>query len=85
MTSSKSKGEQFSLRCCGHFNAFRSKKLSLLLLLLSKQVRMIAQSSVLIGMHGAAIASSLHMPVGTKYCCGVIEIFPDGEFKPIKA
>ena len=21
------------------------------------------------------------MPVGTRYCCGVIEIFPEGEFK----
>lgn len=30
---------------------------------------------------GAGIASSIHMPVGTKYCCGVIEIFPEGEFK----
>lgn len=30
---------------------------------------------------GAGIASSIHMPVGTKYCCGVVEIFPEGEFK----
>ena len=26
----------------------------------------------------------MHMPIGTKYCCGVIEIFPEGEFKPIR-
>ena len=30
------------------------------------------------------IASSMHMPIGTKYCCGVIEIYPKGEFSPIK-
>lgn len=27
---------------------------------------------------------TMHMPVGTKHCCGVIEIFPDGEFNNIK-
>jgi hypothetical protein len=26
----------------------------------------------------------MHMPVGTKHCCGVIEIFPNGEFNHIK-
>jgi hypothetical protein len=29
-------------------------------------------------MHGAGIANTMHMPVGTKYCCGVVEIFPQG-------
>ena len=49
-----------------------------------QQVRLVANSSVLIGMHGAGIPASMHMPVGTKHCCGVIEIFPDGEFKSIR-
>jgi hypothetical protein len=26
----------------------------------------------------------MHMPIGTKHCCGVIEIFPEGEFKQIR-
>lgn len=26
----------------------------------------------------------MHMPIGTKYCCGVIEIFPLGEFSQIR-
>lgn len=50
----------------------------------AEQVRLIASSSIVIGMHGAGIASSMHMAVGTKYCCGVIEIFPEGEFKSIR-
>ena len=33
---------------------------------------------------GAGIANSMHMPIGTKYCCGVIEIFPLGEFSQIR-
>lgn len=48
-----------------------------------EQVRLIANSSVIIGMHGSGIANSIHMPVGTTHCCGVIEIFP-GEFQSIK-
>lgn len=49
-----------------------------------EQVRLVHSSSVLIGMHGAGIPASMHMAVGTKHCCGVIEIFPEGEFKPIR-
>ena len=30
------------------------------------------------------MAGSMHMPIGTKYCCGMIEIYPSGEFTPIK-
>ena len=26
----------------------------------------------------------MHMAVGTKWCCGVVEIFPHGEFTPIR-
>jgi hypothetical protein len=46
------------------------------LLSFSEQVALVAKSSILIGMHGTGIPISMHMPVGSKYCCGVIEIFP---------
>jgi len=49
----------------------------------TEQVQLVASSSIVIGMHGAGIASSMHMAVGTKYCCGVIEIFPRGDYSPI--
>jgi hypothetical protein len=45
------------------------------------QVALMANSSIVVGMHGAGIAGSIHMAVGTKFCCGVIEIFPEGEFR----
>lgn len=48
------------------------------------QIRLVGSSSLIIGMHGAGIATSMHMPVGSKHCCGVIEIFPQGEFRPIR-
>ena len=48
-----------------------------------EQVRLVASASILVGVHGAGIASSMHMAVGTKYCCGVVEVFPPGEFMPI--
>jgi hypothetical protein len=36
-------------------------------------------------MHGAGIASSaMHMSVGSPNCCGIIEIFPPGEFASIR-
>jgi len=53
------------------------------LLSFTEQVHLVASSSIVIGMHGAGIASSMHMAVGTKYCCGVIEIFPRGEYSSI--
>jgi hypothetical protein len=46
------------------------------LLSFEEQVLLIAKSSLVIGLHGTGIAISMHMAVGTKYCCGVIEIFP---------
>jgi hypothetical protein len=30
------------------------------------------------------IASSMHMAIGSKLCCGVVEIYPSGEFSPIR-
>jgi hypothetical protein len=48
-----------------------------------EQLQLIADTSIMVGMHGAGIASSMHMSIGTKYCCGVLEIYPQGEFFPI--
>lgn len=50
----------------------------------TEQVRLMASSSVVVGMHGAGIASTMHMAVGTKHCCGVVEIFPEAEFSGAK-
>lgn len=45
------------------------------------QLRLISQSSVVVGMHGAGIAAaSLMMPVGNKLCCGLVEIVPTAVF-----
>jgi hypothetical protein len=46
------------------------------LLSFEEQVLLIAKSSLVIGLHGTGIAISMHMALGTKYCCGVIEVFP---------
>lgn len=48
------------------------------------QLKIIGDTSIMIGMHGAGMASSMHMSVGNKYCCGVIEFYPSGEFTPIR-
>jgi hypothetical protein len=49
-----------------------------------EQITLLSDVSIMIGAHGAGIASSMHLPIGSKYCCGVIEIYPQGEFFPIK-
>lgn len=38
------------------------------------QIKLIAESSIMVGAHGAGMASSMHMAIGTKYCCGMIEV-----------
>jgi hypothetical protein len=48
------------------------------------QVALMASTSILVGAHGAGITASMHMPVGTKRCCGVLEFYPPGEFIPIR-
>lgn len=48
------------------------------------QVRLLSTVSVVVGVHGAGITHSMHMPLGTNFCCGVIEIFPEGEFTAIR-
>lgn len=48
------------------------------------QVALMSQTSILIGMHGAGIAQSQYLPVGTERCCGVLEMFPRGEFSPVR-
>ena len=49
-----------------------------------EQIALVSQSSIIVGMHGAGIALALHMSVGTKYCCGVLELYPTGEYSPIR-
>ena len=48
------------------------------------QIKLISESSIIVGMHGAGITHLTHMAAGSKYCCGVVEIFPIGEFSAIK-
>jgi hypothetical protein len=54
------------------------------LLSLEEQLQLIAESSIMVGTHGAGMASSMHMSIGTAWCCGVVEVYPKGEFSPIK-
>lgn len=57
----------------------------LAVLTFEQQVSLISNSDFVIGVHGAGIPNAMHMPIGSSAkCCGVIEIFPQGEFKPIR-
>lgn len=49
-----------------------------------EQVRLMNTVSLIIGVHGAGITHAMHAPIGTHLCCGVIEIFPHGEFSAIR-
>jgi hypothetical protein len=49
-----------------------------------EQIRKVHENDVIVGIHGAGIASAMHMRIGEKNCCGVLEIFPRGEFFPIR-
>jgi hypothetical protein len=49
-----------------------------------EQLRLIASTSIIVGIHGAGITHLMHMSIGTKFCCGVIEIFPKGVFTKIR-
>jgi hypothetical protein len=44
------------------------------------QIALMSSTSVLIGVHGAGISMSQYMPIGSKLCCGTMEIYPKGEF-----
>ena len=51
----------------------------------NEQIVLFHSSNIIIGMHGAGIVfSSMHLPIGVKNCCGVLEIYPNGEFTPIR-
>lgn len=70
-------------------NTFTSKGISVVVqdlvdLKFPDQIKLISESSIIVGMHGAGITHLTHMSIGSKYCCGVIEIFPNGEFSSIK-
>jgi translation initiation factor 1 (eIF-1/SUI1) len=49
-----------------------------------EQIRLIHSVSLIIGVHGAGVPTSMHMSLGRPNCCGVVEIFPRGEFSPIR-
>jgi len=49
-----------------------------------EQVRLVGKVHMIVGVHGAGVPASMHMSVGRRNCCGVIEIFPSGEFTPIR-
>ena len=50
----------------------------------SAQIALMQRVGIVIGMHGAGITQSLHMPLGKRYCCGVVELFPRGEHFAIR-
>lgn len=45
-----------------------------------EQIKLMTTIDILIGIHGAGISHSMHMSIGSENCCGLIEIFPHGEF-----
>jgi hypothetical protein len=49
-----------------------------------EQVKLLAETSIVIAMHGAGLVQTMYMSIGTKNCCGVIEMFPKGEFSPVR-
>lgn len=51
---------------------------------LEAQFRLIANTSVVIGTHGAGMVHSMHLPLGAHLPGGVLEIFPKGEFSPVR-
>ena len=52
---------------------------------LTQQMELFSSTSIIMGTHGAGIAlANMHLGVGSRYCCGVLEIYPRGEFTPIR-
>jgi len=49
-----------------------------------QQLELVEGASVLVGIHGAGISHSQYMAVGTPLCCGVLEMFPRGEFFKVR-
>lgn len=49
-----------------------------------EQMKLAGETSIIVGMHGAGMTWSMHMPIGTRLCCGMVEIYPSGEFTPIR-
>ena len=41
------------------------------------QMKLMSQTSVLVGFHGAGMAHLLSLPIGTKHCCSVVEMKVD--------
>jgi hypothetical protein len=49
-----------------------------------QQMQLMSDTHILVGMHGAGISQSQYMAIGSPRCCGVLEIFPKGEFTPVR-
>ncbi|RYG69101.1 glycosyltransferase family 61 protein [archaeon] len=43
----------------------------------TEQIQLAHTASILISMHGAGTTHIFHMAVGSKNCCGLLELFPD--------
>lgn len=49
-----------------------------------QQMELVSKVSIIVAMHGAGVTHIMHMSIGTANCCGLVEIFPQGEFFPVK-
>lgn len=49
-----------------------------------EQLILVKESSIIVGMHGAGLVHAMGMSIGDRKCCGVLEIFPKGEFTPVR-
>lgn len=49
-----------------------------------QQIELMTRTALVVGMHGAGISMALHMSLGSPRCCGVLELYPQGEFSPIR-
>lgn len=51
---------------------------------ISEQMSLVSDTSIITGMHGAGIANVVNLPIGSPFCCGILEAFPKGEFTPAR-
>lgn len=55
----------------------RVTTLDLATLTFREQVALVHSAHLLVGMHGAGINQFFNMAIGERYCCGLVEMFPD--------
>lgn len=76
--------EQLRMQLHGGRHAFELVVQDFAKLSFEHQVQLMAETNILVGMHGAGISQSQYMSIGAERCCGVLEIFPRGEFTPVR-